>query len=140
MRPIYVNPQTINIWYVPRKKDTFGKRDDILTAAEKYIQENGTDAFENLINRVFPSIEPSYSVILLCFCIRLGLMVSWLCRLINPGGVAVIIQRMMRLINCNHVISVFRECTCYSYFVLPSLWLYFDFFFQPFIELLLSCS
>ncbi|WVZ12471.1 hypothetical protein V8G54_017001 [Vigna mungo] len=67
VRLIYVNPQTINIWYVPRKKDTFGKRDDILTAAEKYIQENGTDAFENLINRVFPSIEPRCSVILLCF-------------------------------------------------------------------------
>lgn len=55
VRPLFVNPQTIvNIWYVPRKKDYFGKPDDVLTAAEKYIQENGTEAFETLINRVFP--------------------------------------------------------------------------------------
>ncbi|KAJ8753348.1 hypothetical protein K2173_019747 [Erythroxylum novogranatense] len=52
LRPLFVNPQqTINIWYVPRKKDTLGKPDDILTAAEKYIEENGTEAFEKLINR-----------------------------------------------------------------------------------------
>jgi len=132
VRPIYVNPQTINIWYVPRKKDTFGKRDDILTAAEKYIQENGTDAFENLINRVFPSIEPSCSVIMLCFCVPLVLTVSWLCRLINPEGVAVIIQRMMRLIKRNHVISVFRGCTCYLYFCFTlSVGILLTFFFNP---------
>lgn len=48
-----MNPQhTINIWYVPRKKDFDSKPDDILTAAEKYIEENGTDAFEKLIHRV----------------------------------------------------------------------------------------
>ena len=52
MRPLFVNPRTVNIWYVPRKKDVFSKPDDILTAAEKYIQENGPDAFENIINRV----------------------------------------------------------------------------------------
>ncbi|CBI15242.3 hypothetical protein VitviT2T_026129 [Vitis vinifera] len=52
VRPLFVNPRTVNIWYVPRKKDVFSKPDDILTAAEKYIQENGPDAFENIINRV----------------------------------------------------------------------------------------
>uniref|UniRef100_A0A5B7AEV5 HVA22-like protein n=1 Tax=Davidia involucrata TaxID=16924 RepID=A0A5B7AEV5_DAVIN len=51
VRPIYVNPQNVNIWYIPRKKDAFSKPDDILTAAEKYIEENGTEAFEKLINR-----------------------------------------------------------------------------------------
>ncbi|KAK4747294.1 hypothetical protein SAY87_026331 [Trapa incisa] len=52
VRPIYVNPQdTINIWYIPRKKDIFSKPDDILTAAEKYIQQNGTEEFEKLIHR-----------------------------------------------------------------------------------------
>ncbi|KAI4343860.1 hypothetical protein L6164_011160 [Bauhinia variegata] len=51
VRPFFRNPQTINIWYVPRKKDYLSKPDDILTAAEKYIQENGTSEFENLINR-----------------------------------------------------------------------------------------
>lgn len=48
---MFVNPQTqmINIWYVPRKKD---KPDDFLPAAEKYIQEHGTEDFEKLIHRV----------------------------------------------------------------------------------------
>ncbi|PON93630.1 TB2/DP1/HVA22-related protein [Trema orientale] len=51
VRPFFVNPQTINIWYVPRKKDVFSKPDDILTAAEKYIEEHGTDAFEKIIHK-----------------------------------------------------------------------------------------
>ncbi|KAL1334119.1 hypothetical protein HN51_063003 [Arachis hypogaea] len=51
VRPFFVNPQTVNIWYVPSKKDKLGKKEDILTAAEKYIQENGTQEFENLIHR-----------------------------------------------------------------------------------------
>ncbi|XP_059641602.1 HVA22-like protein a [Cornus florida] len=52
VRPLFVNPQTVNIWYIPKKKDTAGsKRDDILTAAQKYIEENGTEAFEKLTNR-----------------------------------------------------------------------------------------
>ncbi|KAL5981109.1 HVA22-like protein a [Asimina triloba] len=51
VRPMFVNAQTINIWYVPRKKDAFSKPDDILTAAEKYIEENGSEAFEKLISK-----------------------------------------------------------------------------------------
>ncbi|GER38571.1 protein kinase superfamily protein [Striga asiatica] len=52
VRPYLVTRQkTVNIWYVPRKKDIFGKPDDILTAAEKYIQENGPEAFEKMINK-----------------------------------------------------------------------------------------
>ncbi|KAI9086391.1 hypothetical protein K1719_031475 [Acacia pycnantha] len=52
VRPLFVNPETrVNIWYVPRKKDFFSKPDDILTAAERYIQEHGTEAFENMINK-----------------------------------------------------------------------------------------
>ncbi|KAM7464528.1 hypothetical protein LguiA_032649 [Lonicera macranthoides] len=50
IRPFYKDPQ-IKIWYVPRKKDIFSKPDDILTAAEKYIEENGPEAFERLISR-----------------------------------------------------------------------------------------
>lgn len=60
VRPFLANPQTINIWYVPRKKDVFTKQDDIITAAEKYIKENGTEAFENLIHRVFTSATLGY--------------------------------------------------------------------------------
>lgn len=58
VRPFFLNPQTINIWYVPRKKDVFSKPDDVLTAAEKYIEENGTEAFEKLIHRVCMSNCP----------------------------------------------------------------------------------
>ncbi|TKY73396.1 HVA22 protein a [Spatholobus suberectus] len=51
VRPFFVNPQNINIWYVPSKKDSMGKPEDILTAAEKYIEEHGTEAFENMISK-----------------------------------------------------------------------------------------
>ncbi|MFS7999732.1 hypothetical protein Hanom_Chr12g01169901 [Helianthus anomalus] len=51
VRPFYTGKQTINIWYVPRKKDVFSKPDDILAAAEKYIQEHGPDAFQEIIHR-----------------------------------------------------------------------------------------
>ncbi|KAF5459750.1 hypothetical protein F2P56_019671 [Juglans regia] len=51
VRPFFVNQQTINIWYVPRKKDIFSKPNDILTAAEQYIAENGTEAFQKMINK-----------------------------------------------------------------------------------------
>ncbi|KAL5726232.1 HVA22-like protein a [Ranunculus cassubicifolius] len=51
VRPMFVNPQTINIWYVPwGKKEGLRSKEDILTAAEKYIQENGTQAFETLVS------------------------------------------------------------------------------------------
>ncbi|CDP00318.1 unnamed protein product [Coffea canephora] len=50
IRPFYRNPQ-VKIWYVPRKKDVFSKPDDVLTAAEKYIEENGPEAFERMIAR-----------------------------------------------------------------------------------------
>ncbi|EEF52162.1 HVA22-like protein a [Ricinus communis] len=62
VRPLFVNPQqTINVWYVPRKKDIFSKKDDILTAAERYIEENGTEAFEKLIHRADKSRSSGYA-------------------------------------------------------------------------------
>ncbi|XP_021890589.1 HVA22-like protein c [Carica papaya] len=51
IRPVYINPQASQIWYVPRKKNIFSKPDDILTAAEKYIEEHGTEEFERLITK-----------------------------------------------------------------------------------------
>lgn len=51
VRPLFVKQQTVNIWYVPGKKDVFSRPDDVLTAAELYIQENGPDAFQKLINK-----------------------------------------------------------------------------------------
>ncbi|KAF2315971.1 hypothetical protein P3X46_023276 [Hevea brasiliensis] len=61
VRPLFVNPQqTINIWYIPRKQDVFRKPDDILTAAERYIEENGTEALEKLIHRADKSRSSRY--------------------------------------------------------------------------------
>ncbi|RWR78400.1 HVA22-like protein a [Cinnamomum micranthum f. kanehirae] len=51
VRPCFKNAQTVNIWYIPRKKNIFSKPDDILTAAERYIEENGPEAFEKLISK-----------------------------------------------------------------------------------------
>lgn len=52
IRPYIVQRKAVNIWYVPRKKDFFSKPDDILTAAEKYIQEHGAQEFEEMIHKV----------------------------------------------------------------------------------------
>lgn len=65
VRPLFVNPQTINIWYVPRKKDIFSKPDDILSAVEKYIEENGREAFEKLMRKVFQYKESKFFNVLI---------------------------------------------------------------------------
>lgn len=39
------------MWYVPRK-NIFSKQDDVLSAAERYMEEHGTEAFERLITKV----------------------------------------------------------------------------------------
>ncbi|VAI84420.1 unnamed protein product [Triticum turgidum subsp. durum] len=56
-RPMFVNRQIVNIWYVPRK-DKLSKPDDVLSAAEKYIELNGPEAFEKLISKS-TSTKPS---------------------------------------------------------------------------------
>ncbi|KAL3646495.1 hypothetical protein CASFOL_011675 [Castilleja foliolosa] len=52
IRPFYRNPQ-VKLWYIPGQKGIFGKPDDddILTAAEKYVQQNGPEAFKRIIAR-----------------------------------------------------------------------------------------
>ncbi|MCL7033057.1 hypothetical protein MKW94_024802 [Papaver nudicaule] len=51
VRPIYVNPPNLNVWHVPwGKRNDLAKPEDVLTAAEKYIQEHGTEALEKLIS------------------------------------------------------------------------------------------
>lgn len=48
-----MNPQTSTLWYIPRKtKHIFSTQDDVLTAAEKYMEEHGTEAFERLMYKV----------------------------------------------------------------------------------------
>ncbi|OWM89562.1 HVA22-like protein c [Punica granatum] len=49
IRPFYMNPQSTTMWYIPHKKNIFRKQDDVLTAAERYIEEHGPEAFERLI-------------------------------------------------------------------------------------------
>ncbi|XP_010937080.1 HVA22-like protein a [Elaeis guineensis] len=51
VRPVFVNHQTVNIWYFPKKRNFFSKQDDVLSAAERYIEENGPEAFEKLISK-----------------------------------------------------------------------------------------
>ncbi|KAL6605907.1 hypothetical protein ACP70R_041560 [Stipagrostis hirtigluma subsp. patula] len=50
VRPMFVNRQIVNIWYVPRK-EKLSKPDDVLSAAERYIEQNGPEAFEKLISK-----------------------------------------------------------------------------------------
>lgn len=53
VRPYLVTQQkTINIPNVSWKNIVSSKHDDILTAAEMYIEENGPEAFERIIHRV----------------------------------------------------------------------------------------
>lgn len=51
VRPYFVNHQTVNILYFPKKRNFFNKQDDVLSAAERYIEENGPEAFEKLISK-----------------------------------------------------------------------------------------
>lgn len=51
VRPMIVNQQVVNIWYIPRKDDS-SRPDDVISAAQRYIEQNGSKAFENLVNKV----------------------------------------------------------------------------------------
>lgn len=47
-----MNQQTVNLWYLPHDRDLLSRPDDILSAAERYIEQNGPEEFEKLINKV----------------------------------------------------------------------------------------
>jgi len=47
---MFVNCQIVNIWDVPRNEKS-SKPDDVLSAAERYIEQNGPEAFEKLISK-----------------------------------------------------------------------------------------
>ncbi|KAL6875795.1 hypothetical protein ACP4OV_013308 [Aristida adscensionis] len=59
VRPIFVKNQMVNIWYVPQKKGLFGKSDDFLTALDKFVEENGTEALKKLANKAGKSFKQS---------------------------------------------------------------------------------
>jgi receptor expression-enhancing protein 5/6 len=61
-----VNQEVVNIWYIPKKdesdrfhhkKDESDRPDDIISAAQRYIEQNGSKAFENLVKKVLILIE-----------------------------------------------------------------------------------
>ncbi|XP_047148674.1 HVA22-like protein c [Vigna umbellata] len=57
VRPFYMNPQmpkfpgASQMWYVPRN-NIFSKQDDVLSAAERYMEEHGNEAFQRLITKM----------------------------------------------------------------------------------------
>lgn len=52
LRPLMVNQQRVNLWYVPKGKDPSNQRDDIITAAEKYIQQHGSGELQYMLDNV----------------------------------------------------------------------------------------
>ncbi|KAG8072396.1 hypothetical protein GUJ93_ZPchr0006g41152 [Zizania palustris] len=50
VRPMVVNQQIVNIWYVPGK-DESNRPDDVISAAQRYIEQNGSKAFETLVSK-----------------------------------------------------------------------------------------
>ncbi|TVU28513.1 hypothetical protein EJB05_20032 [Eragrostis curvula] len=61
VRPIIVNQDVVNIWYIPKKDDS-SKPSDVILSAQKYIEQNGPKAFENLVNK-FTSSHPRRSIL-----------------------------------------------------------------------------
>ncbi|KAJ1276234.1 hypothetical protein BS78_05G199000 [Paspalum vaginatum] len=59
VRPAFIKNQMVNIWYVPQKKGLFGKSDDFLTALDKFVEENGTDALKKLASKAGKSFKQS---------------------------------------------------------------------------------
>lgn len=63
VRPMIVNQQVVNIWYIPKKEGS-DKPDDVISAAQKYIEQNGSKAFETLVNKVWSILCKFYSTCL----------------------------------------------------------------------------
>ncbi|KAG2654023.1 HVA22-like protein a [Panicum virgatum] len=61
VRPMIVNQQVVNIWYIPKKGEP-ERPDDVISAAQRYIEQNGSQAFENLVNK-FKSSNPRRSIL-----------------------------------------------------------------------------
>jgi len=61
VRPMIVNQQVVNIWYIPKKGEP-ERPDDVISAAQRYIEQNGLKAFENLVNK-FKSSNPRRSIL-----------------------------------------------------------------------------
>lgn len=63
VRPLLVNYPLVNIPHAPQNKNISSKPDDLLSVAERYIEVNGSEAFEKLISKVCQStVRPSVSI------------------------------------------------------------------------------
>ncbi|XP_072981427.1 HVA22-like protein a [Typha angustifolia] len=49
VRPLFVEQQIVNIFHIPKRN--ISTRPDILSVAERYIEQNGPEAFEELISK-----------------------------------------------------------------------------------------
>lgn len=51
---MFVKPQAVNMWFTrSMNRNAYSRPDGVLVAAEKYIEQNGPEAFEKLISRVY---------------------------------------------------------------------------------------
>jgi receptor expression-enhancing protein 5/6 len=81
VRPAFIKNQMVNIWYVPQKKGLFGKSDDFLSALDKFVEENGTEALKKLANKVYATY------IYMCpHFVRNDLNLTLLCMLVHSGS------------------------------------------------------
>lgn len=67
VRPTFVNRQAANLLSVPHEKNRFSQSDDLLCAAKKYIEENGSEEFEKIMRKVdkpskWSSSSSSYNI------------------------------------------------------------------------------
>lgn len=51
VRPLFAN-RAMKFWSGPRKKDSFNRADNVLLAAERFVEEYGPEALERLISKV----------------------------------------------------------------------------------------
>ncbi|ERM94426.1 hypothetical protein AMTRI_Chr04g252790 [Amborella trichopoda] len=62
IRPCFVNPRQVNIWFFPGKKNALNNiSDDARLALEKYLAENGPESFEKLLRKAEMEIKPNRS-------------------------------------------------------------------------------
>ncbi|CAN6246110.1 unnamed protein product [Urochloa humidicola] len=61
VRPMIVNQQVVTIWYIPKKGEA-ERPDDVISAAQRYIEQNGSKVFENLVNK-FKTSNPRRSIL-----------------------------------------------------------------------------
>ena len=88
VRPVIVNQQVVNIRYIPKRRDS-DKPDDVISAAQKYIEQNGSKAFEAMVNKVFSII---------CSILARGQLFSLVQRELSPICSVVLLSQSLQLV------------------------------------------